>query len=158
MARHRKLLGAAAVAALLVALAAVLLIDRGSGPRATASDLPALGSAPSGSRSGGFQGFGFQGGGVPGEQRFAGTVTTKTGSTVTIRSAAGRSGTYAVDSTSDVEVDGKQVPLADVKVGARVFVHVIPSRGSRLMLIEHLWVGTPPPGAAPSSGPSLSDT
>ncbi len=98
------------------------------------------------------------GGGVAGEQHIQGTVTAKTGSSITVKSSSGTA-TYVVNATTEIVRNGQQATLSAVKVGDAVFVHVYPSSSGQMM-VERLFAGTsatdpgfgPPGGTPPTSG------
>jgi hypothetical protein len=137
-----KLAAPVAAAALLVGGGAVFAIDHATGSTASAA-----------SSSNGPTAFGGPGGGVAGEQRLQGTITAKTDSSITVRSTSGSTATYAVNATSQIEVNGNNASLSDVKVGDSVFVHVYPS-ASGAMLVERLFDGDLPSGG-PGVGPPI---
>jgi Domain of unknown function (DUF5666) len=133
-----KLAAPVAAAALLVGGGAVFAIDHGSGSTASAAS-----NGPTAFARGG------PGGGVAGEQRLQGTITAKTDSSITVKATTGSTATYTVNATSQIEVNGQNASLSDVKVGDSVFVHVYPS-ASGAMLVERLF-----DGALPSGGPGV---
>ena len=127
------------VAAGLVAVAAVFVVERHSGSGGTAS--AASGNGPPS---------GFAGGGrVDGEQRVQGTVTAKTAATSTVRTSGGTTATYAVNATSQLIRNGRQATVADIRVGDPVFLDAVPSSVSGRLLVERLFAGDfanqPPP-------------
>jgi hypothetical protein len=143
------------IAAFLVGGGAVYALEHHSGSsggtNAAAAGVP---NGPGGSSSG------FGGGGVSGEQHIQGTVTAKTGSSVTVRSSSG-SATYTVNVTTEIVRNGRSATLADVKVGDPVLAHVYPSSSGQ-MLVECLFAGTSasdsgPGGFAPPPGSSGSN-
>ena len=134
-----KLAAPVAAAALLVGGGAVFAIDHNSRSSAAAA-------------SNGPTAFGGRGGGVAGEQRLRGTIKAKTDSSITVESSTGSAATYAVNATSQIEVNGRDASLSDVEVGDSVFVHVYPS-ASGAMLVERLFDGDLPsrvPGLPPN--------
>ena len=133
-----KLAAPVAAAALLVGGGAVFAIDHGSGSSASAAS-----NGPTG-----------LGGGVAGEQRLQGMITAKTAASITVKSTAGSTATYTVNATSQIEVNGRNASLSDVKVGESVFVHVYPS-ASGAMLVERLFAGDLPSGGPGAGQPIL---
>jgi hypothetical protein len=94
------------------------------------------GTGTTGGSAGSVGGFG---GGLPGEQHIFGTVTAKSGSTITVRSGSSTQ-TYGVIGATEIVRNGFSAALSAVKVGDPVFVHVYPSGGK--MLVERLFAGT----------------
>jgi hypothetical protein len=143
-----------------VVFAAVHRSGSNSGSNASAT------GAPNGAIGGGtqsFQGGPSGGGGIDGEQRFQGTLTAKTGSSITVKSSSGTA-TYVVNATTEIVRNGQQATLSEVKVGDPVFVHVYPSSTGQ-MLVERLFAGTSandpgfgPPGAGTPSSSGTAPT
>ena len=123
--------------------------------------VPTTGSTTTATRIivGGFPGpggAGGQGGGVAGEQHLSGTITAVGSSSITVKSTAGTA-TYAVNGTTEIDVNGSTSTLSALKVGSAVTVHVYPS-GSTMMAERIIVGGTDgqpggavPGGAAPSA-------
>ena len=136
------------VAAFLVGGGAVLALEHHSGSSASAasSSAGAFGGSPASGTAGG------PGGGVAGEQHIQGTVAATGASTVTVKATGGTTGTYTVDASSQIEVNGQSATLSAVKVGDTVLVHVYPS-SSGTMLVERLFDGDLPAGGPDGFGP-----
>lgn len=103
-----------------------------SSSRADRSGLPGERGGPGGPR------------GVDGEQRVRGTLTGKTGSTVTVRSSSGSTATYTVTGATDVVRNGTPTALSAVRVGDPVLVHVLPTSSGGPLVLERLFAGTLP--------------
>src|SRR2546429_567458 len=137
----------APVAAAALIGGAVFALDHSSSSNASAGVAPAafVGQAAYGGR----------GGPLAGEQYVQGTVTAKTGSTVTVKSSSGTA-TYTVNATAEIVRNGQAATLAEVQVGAPGLVHVYPSSGQ--MLVERLFAGPSASDDGPGGyGPPRSD-
>ncbi|HEY1514222.1 MAG TPA: hypothetical protein VGF66_10760 [Gaiellaceae bacterium] len=133
------------IAALLVGAGAAFAVDHHSTtPTASAGGVsgPVAGAQDQGGP-----------GGVAGEQHIQGTVTAKSGSRITVKSSAGTTATYTVDSRTQIVRNGQTASLSDVAVGDPVFVHVYRSSGQ--MLVERLFAGSSATddGGGPGFGP-----
>ncbi len=96
---------------------------------------------------------GGQPGGMDGEQRVIGTVTAKSGSTLTVALTSG-SVTVQVLAQTEIVNNGVRGTLAQVAVGSKVFMHTYPLNGATVA--ERIFVGTVPqggPGGGPGGGP-----
>jgi hypothetical protein len=81
------------------------------------------------------------GGGVTGEQHIQGTVTAKTTTSVTVKTASGTT-TYPVTSTTQIVRDGQTVTMSAIKVGDAVLLHVLPATAGNGKVVERLLAGT----------------
>jgi hypothetical protein len=91
-----------------------------------------------------------------GEQHLHGTLTAVGSSSVTVRTDAGTTTTYAVTAATQVVRDGTPVALAQLKVGDEVVLHVLPGTSGGRPVLERLLAGTLPgrgPGAPGGFGP-----
>jgi hypothetical protein len=120
-------------------------------PAAVGNQQPAAGGfARPGSGVGGFDGRGpadgrFGGGGRDGEQHVFGTLTAVGKSSITVRTDAGSTTTYRIDSSTQLVKDGQQVSsLSAMHVGDQVVVHVYPLNGTTH--VERVLDGVPPGG------------
>jgi hypothetical protein len=130
-------------AALVVGAGAAFAVDHHSTtPTASAGGIsgPATGARGQGGA-----------GGVAGEQHIQGTVTAKSGSTITVKSSSGTTGSYTVNSTTEIVRNGKTASLSEVAVGDPVFVHVYPSSSGQT-LVERLFAGS---SATDGGGPGF---
>jgi hypothetical protein len=109
-----------------------------------------------GQAPGGAQGFGGPGG-VAGEEHVEGTVTARSGSSVTVRSTDGTSATYTVTGDTQVVHDGALASLSDVQVGDAVLVHVLPTTSGGHQVAERVFAGTLPGGGFGPGGPDDTD-
>ncbi|MGN6333125.1 MAG: hypothetical protein ACTHOD_15985 [Motilibacteraceae bacterium] len=110
---------------------------------AAAQGLPGAAGAAGGQ---GRPGQGFPGGfgRDDGEQRFVGTLTSVSGSSVTVRTQSGTA-TYQVSDQTQVVKDGQAANLSDLAAGDQVLVHVIP--GGSTPTVERIIAGRlPQPG------------
>jgi hypothetical protein len=112
-------------------------------------------AGPDGQLQGGQQGQppGGRPGGMDGEQRVIGTVTAKSGSTLTVALTSG-SVTVQVVAQTEIVNNGARGTLAQVAVGSKVFMHTYPLNGATVA--ERIFVGTVPqggPGGGPGGGP-----
>jgi hypothetical protein len=130
-------------------------------------------AAAPGSAFGGARG-GFAGGGVAGEQHVQGTLTGTTPSSITVKTSAGSTVTYAIQSTTQIVRNGQTAALSSLQAGDPVVVHVVPSSSGNSKLVEMVLAGTsasdgpgafggPPSGAArsgsaPTGRPSSGST
>lgn len=106
---------------------------------------------PPGGLPGGFTGGG-PGGGVDGGTRVAGTVTSVSATSITLRADDGTTTTVPVSSSTEVLVNGAQATISQVSKGDVAMVHVIPDGSSTVA--ERVIVGDPggrgfgpPPGS-----------
>lgn len=90
-------------------------------------------------------------GGLQGEQHIQGSLTAKTASSITVKSASG-SATYKVLSSTQIVRNGSIATLSDVKVGDPVLVHVYPASGSSDLVVERLFAGS----SASETGPGTT--
>lgn len=117
-------------------------VSNQAGPGARDGGPPAGGGFGSG--FGGRFGGGF-GGGRDGEQHVFGTLTAVGASTVTVRTQAGTTTTYRIDSSTQLVKDGQQVSsLSAMHVDDQVVVHVYPLNGATH--VERVLDGVPPGG------------
>ncbi|HEY4315368.1 MAG TPA: hypothetical protein VGO19_07675 [Actinomycetes bacterium] len=96
--------------------------------------------------------------GVAGEQHIEGTLTAKTGSTVTVQATGGTTATYTVTSDTQVVRDGARTSLSEVQVGDAVLVHVLPTTSGGHKTAERLFAGTLPTGGFGGGGPGNPGT
>jgi hypothetical protein len=140
----RAVFGLALVGALVIGVGVGLLVHRNPAPAAAtagavgASDPNQQGAGTQDSDGPGPGGRG-PGGGLAGEQHIEGTLTAKTASTITVKSASGTAA-YTVDNSTEILRNGQTAALAAVQIGDPVVVHVYPSGGQ--MLVERLLAGT----------------
>ncbi len=83
----------------------------------------------------------FDGGGVAGEQHVQGTLTAKTGDTITVKTSSGSTATYTIDSTTQIVRNGQTTSLSSLQAGDPVLVHVYPSSSGK-QLVEMVLAGS----------------
>ena len=99
-----------------------------------------------------------QAGGLDGERRVQGTVTAKSGATITVALTSGSVTVTVLDRTEIVD-NGARATLAQVAVGSKVFMHTYPLNGATVA--ERIFVGAVPqggPGGGPGQGPDGNGT
>lgn len=145
----------------------IAAVQHGAGGTTSTAAAPGFGAAgPAvGQRPGqGQLGQGLPGGGFgrdDGEQRLVGTVTTLTGSSLTVRTQSGTA-TYQVNGDTQVIKDGQPAALSDLASGDQVLLHVLTGGGTPT--VERIIAGQPPqpgdggfPGGRDGDGPQQGD-
>jgi hypothetical protein len=139
----RAKVGAGLAATIVVGGGMAVAIGHSSGSGSTA---PASATGPNGNGGPGFGTTGGPGGGMVTAYRLSGSVTAKTGSTVTIKSSSATK-TYSVTASTRLTKNGSTVTLSAFTVGESVFGSTTTSGGTTL---NDLMAGT---SGGPAGGP-----